>query len=53
MRLDAKTIAKALGGEAYNGKDGPYVIVPGPGHSPTDRSLSILFKETAPAGAAR
>jgi putative DNA primase/helicase len=45
--LDAATIAGILGG-GVTSRDS--VNVPGPGHSPRDRSLSIKFSASAPAG---
>ena len=41
-----QSIARALGGE-LNGNE---VLAPGPGHSPTDRSLSIALDANAPDG---
>lgn len=46
MNLSPHAIAKALGGEAR----GNHVSAPGPGHSPRDRSLSILVDWQAPDG---
>src|SRR5262249_33574881 len=37
---------RALGGVVSNGE----VLAPGPGHSPTDRSLSVKLDATAPGG---
>jgi Homeodomain-like domain len=37
MTLDARTIAKVMGGDV----NGDGALVPGPGHSPKDRSLSV------------
>src|SRR4051812_22604497 len=39
-------IATALGGDVAGGE----VLVPGPGHSATDRSLSIKLDDAAPDG---
>jgi putative DNA primase/helicase len=39
-------IAHALGGEVAGGQ----VLAPGPGHSPSDRSLSVRLSATAPDG---
>lgn len=36
--VDPRTLAAALGGEAHGNR----VLAPGPGHSPQDRSLSVL-----------
>jgi hypothetical protein len=44
--LDPRAVARALGGEA----SGNRVTAPGPGHSPRDRSLSILLDPAAPGG---
>ena len=46
MNFDVRSIARALGGDAR----GRSVLAPGPGHSPHDRSLSILFDSGAPDG---
>ena len=46
MTLDPREIALALGGEA----SGRNALVPGPGHSPSDRSLSIMVDPDAPDG---
>jgi AAA domain len=46
MDLDLKTLARALGGHVSSGQ----VMAPGPGHSATDRSLSIKLSSTAPEG---
>jgi RecA-family ATPase len=43
---DLQTIARLLGGEVGGGQ----VRVPGPGHSATDRSLSIKLDDAAPDG---
>jgi putative DNA primase/helicase len=45
--LTLQQIARALGGEVV---DGRYLSVPGPQHSPNDRSLSIMLSDTAPDG---
>ncbi|OAS25983.1 DUF7146 domain-containing protein [Methylobacterium platani] len=45
--LDIRTIAHALQGEIV-GRD--RALVPGPGHSRTDRSLSVWIDPTAPEG---
>src|SRR5262245_25243547 len=37
MTLDARTIARVMGGDV----NGDGALVPGPGHSPKDRSLSV------------
>src|SRR5262245_59923734 len=44
--LTPQQIARALGGDVC----GNQVLVPGPGHSPKDRSLSIRLIESAPNG---
>lgn len=44
--IDARTIARALGGEA----SGNTVRAPGPGHSRHDRSLSVKLDPYAPEG---
>jgi hypothetical protein len=41
-----QTLARALGGEVSNGQ----VLAPGPGHSTTDRSLSVMLDAGAPDG---
>jgi hypothetical protein len=41
-----KQIAHIMGGEAY----GDHALVPGPGHRPRDRSLSIKLEPNAPDG---
>jgi hypothetical protein len=41
-----QVLAKALGGEMSNGR----VLAPGPGHSPSDRSLSVKLDSSAPDG---
>jgi hypothetical protein len=46
MMLDACSLARALGGNAYGSK----VVAPGPGHSRADRSLSIKIDPAAPDG---
>ena len=45
--LDPRTIAHIMRGDV-SGRDS--VLVPGPGHSPIDRSLSIKIDPTAPLG---
>lgn len=45
--MDARSLAHALGGDVV-GRD--KVTVPGPGHSPRDRSLSIKLDPNAPDG---
>jgi len=47
MRMDNRSVAKALGGEP-NGRWG--ILAPGPGHSIRDRSLSVLLDWQAPDG---
>jgi hypothetical protein len=46
MKLDPRFLARALGANA----SGHNVLVPVPGHSPEDRSLSIRLDSTAPDG---
>ena len=46
MTLTLHNIARALGGEVSGGQ----VRAPGPNHSPTDRSLSVLIDDKAPDG---
>jgi putative DNA primase/helicase len=43
---DVRTIARAMGGQVVGGK----ALVPGPGHSPRDRSLSVSLSSTDQAG---
>jgi putative DNA primase/helicase len=43
---DIQTIARIMGGQVARRK----ALVPGPGHSPRDRSLSISLSATAPNG---
>jgi RecA-family ATPase len=44
--IDLQSLARALGGVISNGQ----VLAPGPGHSPTDRSLSVKPDPSAPGG---
>jgi len=46
MSLDLRLIVRALGGELSGGQ----ALVPGPGHSKRDRSLSIRLSATSPEG---
>ncbi len=46
MTLDPRAVARALGGIV----SGRNVMAPGPGHSRTDRSLSIKIESAAPDG---
>jgi len=46
MRLDPRSVARALGGES----SGTTVLCPGPGHSPKDRSLAVRLDAAAPDG---
>jgi hypothetical protein len=46
LMLDLTTLARSLGGEVSSGQ----VLAPGPGHSPTDRSLSVRLDAGAPDG---
>src|SRR4051794_11650513 len=43
--MDIRQVARALGGDIYNGNS---VLVPGPGHSAKDRSLSVTLDASAP-----
>lgn len=45
--LDVAGAARVLRGEVYRGRE---VLAPGPGHSPRDRSLHVLFDPSAPDG---
>ena len=45
--IDVRAAARALGGDVI-GRDA--VAVPGPGHSPKDRSLTVTFDPRAPDG---
>jgi Toprim domain len=44
--LDVRLLARALGGEVV----GSQVVVPGPGHGPRDRSLSVKLSASSPDG---
>jgi hypothetical protein len=44
MRLDPRTVARALGGDV----SGCNILAPGAGHSPADRSLSIFLVRVEP-----
>ena len=44
--LDPRTLVRALGGEGAGNR----IVAPGPGHSPQDRSLSVLVDPTAQDG---
>ncbi len=44
--LTLKEIARSTGGEVW----GSQILIPGPGHSPKDRSLSIKLDASAPGG---
>jgi hypothetical protein len=46
MTADLRAAARALGGEV----SGRQILAPGPGHSPSDRSLSVRFDASAPDG---
>ena len=46
MMLDLRSIARALGGEVASGQ----VLAPGPGHSPSDRSMTVRLSASAPDG---
>jgi putative DNA primase/helicase len=41
-----RSMAAALGGEVMKGRDGSFILCPGPGHSPADRSLSVSPSST-------
>jgi hypothetical protein len=43
-------MAAALGGDVVKGRDGPFILCPGPGHSAKDRSLSVAPSATDPDG---
>lgn len=45
--MDLRTAARLLGGDVA-GRD--RILCPGPGHSPRDRSLSVIFSAQAPDG---
>lgn len=45
--MDIRSAAHALGGDVVNRAT---VVIPGPGHSRNDRSLSVTFDATAPDG---
>ena len=49
---DAHFLARALGGEVRrSSKTGdPYVVAPGPGHSPKDRSMTVFLGSQFPDG---
>ena len=48
--MSLKSIAAALGGKVLRDAKGPYVLAPGPGHSPKDGSLSVRQTSSAPDG---
>jgi putative DNA primase/helicase len=48
--MDVRSMAVALGGVVQKGKQGPFVLCPGPGHSKDDRSLSVAPATTDPEG---
>ena len=46
-----RSMATALGGDVMKSTKGvPYILCPGPGHSPRDRSLSVTPSSSAPDG---
>jgi putative DNA primase/helicase len=45
--MDARALAAALNGQAVSARQ---VLAPGPGHSPTDRSMSVLIGSEYPDG---
>jgi putative DNA primase/helicase len=45
-----RSMAAALGGDVVKGRDGPFILCPGPGHSAKDRSLSVAPSATDPDG---
>jgi putative DNA primase/helicase len=47
MKFDLRAVAHALGGQVAGQNT---ALVPGPGHSPRDRSLAILLDPAAPDG---
>jgi hypothetical protein len=46
MNLSPAEVARKLGGEVRGEK----VVAPGPGHSPRDRSLTVILDPKAPGG---
>ena len=46
LNLSQDTVARTMGGDV----SGSQVLVPGPGHSPKDRSLSIKLDASASGG---
>lgn len=48
--IELRSMASALGGEVVKGRDGTFILCPGPGHSARDRSLSVLPSSTDPDG---
>lgn len=46
VHLDARNVARALGGRAYGNR----VSAPGPGHSRKDRSMTVFIDPNAPDG---
>lgn len=45
-----RSMATALGGDVVNGRNGSFILCPGPGHTPKDRSLSVAPSATDPDG---
>jgi putative DNA primase/helicase len=45
-----RSMATALGGDVVKGRDGPFILCPGPGHSAKDRSLSVSPSAKDPDG---
>lgn len=45
-----RSMAAALGGDVVKGRDGAFILCPGPGHSAKDRSLSVRPSGTDPDG---
>jgi hypothetical protein len=45
--MDIRSLARSLGGDV-SGRN--CIVIPGPGHSDRDRSLSVIFDATAPDG---
>ncbi|WP_439409759.1 toprim domain-containing protein [Bradyrhizobium sp. DASA03076] len=50
MTLSLRSMATALGGDVMKGRDGAFILCPGPGHSAKDRSLSVAPSATDPDG---
>ena len=48
--MSLEQIAARMGGAVKNGPEGRFALVPGPGHTRKDRSLSISLDPSAPDG---